>query len=359
MMLAHAVHATATLGGCLPAVAPPMSRSRKELVAAALSSRASAGVARRLPRWRGVVVLNYHRIGDPAGQPWDRTLWNADEELFDAQLATLAREAEVVTPAEVLAMPRERRAGRRVLLTFDDGYRDNYELAFPLLRRHNLPATFFITTGFLDADGPAWWDEIAWMVRNATVHTLGPGPWASAPLPLGAEEDATIAAVVAHYKTLDTTHTAAYLEHVAEATGAGRCPRGEASQLWMTWEMLREMHAAGMSIGGHTVTHPILARLPAAGQNQEIAGCRARLREQLGTSMEWFAYPVGSTDTFTATTKQALREHGVQLAFSFHGGYGHVRRWDPLDVPRVHVSPRHGAELLRATLWLPQLFARD
>lgn len=336
-----------------------MSRSRKETAAAALNGRATASVARRLPRWRGVVVLNYHRIGDAARQPWDRTLWNVDEELFDVQLATLAREAEVVAPEDVLAIPDDRRAGRRVLLTFDDGYRDNYELAFPLLRRHGLAATFFITTGFLDSGGPAWWDELAWMVRNAAEATLPPGPWASAPLPLGPDEDDTVAAVVKHYKTLDAAETGAYLESVAEASGAGRCPPSEASELWMTWEMVRAMHAAGMSIGGHTVTHPILARLPSAEQSREIGGCRTRLLEQLGVAMEWFAYPVGARDTFTEETKRALREHGVRLAFSFHGGYGHARRWNPLDVPRVHVSRRHSAELLRATLWLPQLFTRD
>ncbi|HEV2974712.1 MAG TPA: polysaccharide deacetylase family protein [Solirubrobacteraceae bacterium] len=335
-----------------------MSRSRTERAAAALTGPALGRLARRAPKWRGVVVLNYHRVGRSAGQQWDRTLWNADEETFDAQLATLAREAEVVTPDDVALLPSDRRPGRRVMLTFDDGYRDNYELAFPLLRRHGLRATFFIASGFLDVGGAAWWDELAWMVRNASTETLPSGPWSGVPLPLGPDEDGTVAAVVKGYKALDATQTEEYLERVAAASGAGRCDAEQADSVWMTWKMVREMHAAGMSIGGHTVTHPILARIPAAEQRREIAGSRARLREELDVAMDWFAYPVGSRDAFSERTKQILREHDVRLAFSFYGGYARAGAWDPFDVPRVHVGGRHGPELLRATLLLPRLFTR-
>jgi peptidoglycan/xylan/chitin deacetylase (PgdA/CDA1 family) len=126
----------------------------------------------------------------------------------------------------------------------------------------------------------------------------------------------------------------------------------------MTWAMVRELRDGGMRIGGHTVTHPILARMPVAEQEAEIAGCARRLEQELGEPMRWFAYPVGSGDTFTADTKRILREHDVELAFSFHGGFGRFAAWDPLDVPRLHVGPGHGPELLHALLCLPRLFTR-
>jgi peptidoglycan/xylan/chitin deacetylase (PgdA/CDA1 family) len=122
--------------------------------------------------------------------------------------------------------------------------------------------------------------------------------------------------------------------------------------------MLREMRAAGMAVGGHTVTHPVLARLTAERQREEIQGCADRLQQELGEPMSWFAYPVGSPDTFTATTQAILAELGVRLAFSFYGGYARYAHWNPFDVPRLHVSPSHGPELLRAVAWLPRQFAR-
>ncbi|HEY5260811.1 MAG TPA: polysaccharide deacetylase family protein [Solirubrobacteraceae bacterium] len=315
-------------------------------------------LARHLPRWRGVLTLNYHRVGDSAGQPWDRTLWSTNADTLDAQLGVLARHAEVVTPEEVPRLVRDNRPGRRVLLTFDDGYRDNFKVAFPLLRKHGLCATFFLASGFLDHPRAAWWDELAWMVRRATRTKMSAGEWLPGSLALGPEQDATIATIVAHYKTLPSDDTERYLEYVASATGAGRCDRTASADLWMTWEMARELRSAGMQIGGHTVTHPILARVPQAQQEEEIAGCKLRLQEELGQEMDWFAYPVGAQDTFTDDTRRILRDHGVQLAFSFYGGFGHFTEWDSLDVPRVHVGPDHGPELLQAMVWLPRLFAR-
>jgi peptidoglycan/xylan/chitin deacetylase (PgdA/CDA1 family) len=341
-----------------------MSAGRRTRAAALVGKRPLTRLTRRAARWRGVVVLNYHRVGDRRGQPWDRTLWNADAEELDAQLGAIAGDADVIGPQELLSLSRERRPGRYIMLTFDDGYRDNYLTAFPLLRRHGLTATFFPCAGFLDDARVAWWDEIAWMVRNARRESIvladefraGDGP--AETLPLGPEEDATIAALVGEYKALETSQAERLLGFLADATGSGRCDAAAAAELWMSWEMAREMHAAGMSFGGHTVTHPILARLSPELQEREISGCASRLQAELAEPMRWFAYPVGAPDTFTADTRRLLADAGVELAFSFYGGFARFGQWDPYDVPRVHVSPDHGPALLRATMMLPQLFAR-
>jgi peptidoglycan/xylan/chitin deacetylase (PgdA/CDA1 family) len=336
-----------------------VTRSRRDRAAGLLAAPGISAAARRLPRWRGVLTLNYHRVGDWAGQPWDRTLWSATAEAFDAQLAVLAREAEVIGPDEVSAALRSGRRGRRVLITFDDGYRDNWEIAFPLLRRHGLPATFFLATGFLDRPHVAWWDELAWMVRGATAEELPAGGPLEASLSLrAADHDATIAALCERYKALPSEQAAGLVDRVAAASGAGRCPPTEAAQLWMTWDHARELRDGGMRIGGHTVTHPLLSRVSRERQEEEIAGCARRLERELGQPMAWFAYPVGSRDAFTPETQRILADHGVELAFSFYGGFGRFARWDPLDVPRVHVGPHYRPQLVFAALAAPRLFAR-
>ncbi|HWG07940.1 MAG TPA: polysaccharide deacetylase family protein [Solirubrobacteraceae bacterium] len=341
-----------------------MSAGRRERAAALVGTPLLSRLTRRAARWRGVVVLNYHRVGDRSGQPWDHTLWNAGAEEFDAQLEVLASDADVIGPDDLLRVAAERRPGRHVLLTFDDGYRDNYLTAYPLLARHGLTATFFPCAGFLDDARVAWWDEIAWMVRNARADRIvleegiSAGGKAAQPLALGPEQDETIAVLVGEYKALGPAQAERLLEFVADAGGAGRCDGAAASELWMSWEMAREMRSAGMSFGGHTVTHPILAHLSPALQAGEISGCAMRLQAELGEPMRWFAYPVGARESFTADTRRLLADAGVELAFSFYGGFGRFADWDPYDVPRVHVSAAHGPELLRATMMLPQLFAR-
>jgi peptidoglycan/xylan/chitin deacetylase (PgdA/CDA1 family) len=271
----------------------------------------------------------------------------------------LAAEAEVIGPGDIEAARQGGKAGRRVLITFDDGYRDNFEVAYPLLREHGLTATFFLATGFIDEPRIAWWDELAWMVRGSRAQALEAGEWLPRAVPLDAAgADAAIATLTARYKALRSERAEAFLDHVALASGSGRCDPDEAAEMWMTWEMARELRRGGMTIGGHTVTHPVLARISPARQREEIEGCAERIEHELGEPMQWFAYPVGGRDTFTADTREILAQGGVQLAFSFYGGHARFSRWDPLDVRRTHVGPELTPEILQTMVWLPGPLAR-
>ena len=149
------------------------------------------------------------------------------------------------------------------------------------------------------------------------------------------------------------------LDFVAEATGSGRSPPAAADDLWMTWGMAREMQAGGMSFGGHTVSHPVLSRLGAERQEEEIAGCKDRLEAELGRPMEVFSYPVGLPDCFDATTRACLERHDVAHAFSCYGGFTRPGHADRYDVPRVTVGVGTTPRMLRATTALPQLFGRS
>src|SRR5205807_1866765 len=150
----------------------------------------------------------------------------------------------------------------------------------------------------------------------------------------------------------------AFLDFLAAATGSGRCRPEDAQDLWMTWEQVREMRAAGMGFGGHTVNHPILARLSPAQQAAEIDGCRRRLEAELGEPMLAFAYPSGKPGTFNADTRRCLQAAGVRYAFSFYGGYARPGSPDEHDLPRVHVGWHMSPALFRVTLTLPEPFAR-
>jgi peptidoglycan/xylan/chitin deacetylase (PgdA/CDA1 family) len=318
-----------------------MIAGKRRLVAGALDRmpRRSRGALER--RWNGVLILNYHRVGDPAGHPGDHAMWSASAEAFDEQLAVLARHADVIGPGDLEEALQGK--GRSVMLTFDDGYRDNYEIAYPLLRAHGMAATFFLTTGFLDHPRAPWWDELAWMARHAKHPPTDP--------------EAVIRQLTEHYKALPQDETAAFLDRVAHDTGSGPAPADLGRDDWMTWDMARALRAGGMTLGGHTADHPVLARLSPEEQEDEIRRCSRRFREEMGEPMRWFAYPVGSRDAFTADTSRILREYGTRAAFSFYGGHQPAGRWNPMDVPRVHVGPSIDPAMLRAMLSVPRLFA--
>jgi peptidoglycan/xylan/chitin deacetylase (PgdA/CDA1 family) len=311
----------------------------------------------RLPPWRGTLVLGYHRIlEDGTETPLDPAVVSATRSDFAEQLRLIVRHLQVVG-SDALADPGDQPA-RQVMLTFDDGYRDNYEVAFPVLREHGARATFFLATGFLDRPHVAWWDELAWMVRSSPREMLEAGEWLPGPVALDGDRRSAIGQLTRVYKALDTERTEAFLEYCAEATGSGRCPDALAKELWMTWEMAAEMRDAGMEIGGHTVTHPILARADEDRQRTEIDDCRGRLHDELGTPMRSFAYPVGLRNCFGDTTKRLLREAGVQHAFSLYGGYMPRRAADPYDVPRASIGRATDPSAFRAKLIVPRVFAQ-
>jgi peptidoglycan/xylan/chitin deacetylase (PgdA/CDA1 family) len=316
----------------LSATAP---RGRRAVAAAALQRSGLGALLRVAPTWRGLLALTYHRIGTPGDTPLDRAMWDATLEDFDAQIACLARNFDVVGPEDV----GPRAAGRHVLITFDDGYRDNYTHALPILRAHGATATFFLTTGFLDRPRLSWWDEVAWMVRTS------------------GGDGAEIPVLLDRVKALPGTPREDFLDRLGETTGAGRAPADAAEGQWMTWRMARDLLAAGMTVGGHTVSHPILARLDEAAQRAEVLECRARIEAELGVPMRWFSYPNGDRGSFDERTRAIVREAGVALAFGFDGGF--VRRGGARDryaIPRIAVGPRTAGPAFAATVTLPQVF---
>jgi peptidoglycan/xylan/chitin deacetylase (PgdA/CDA1 family) len=333
---------------------------RRRDLAAILVERSGLGALLRLrPAWRGVLVLCYHRILDGPGRPVTPGPWSATQDQFDEHLRLLTRHFDVVAPSDLLEGPDLRRQ-RLVTITFDDGYRDNYTLALPVLRARGVRAAFFIATGFVDRPRPAWWDDIAWMVWSSTRPALAVGRWLNRPLGLADNLDrqAAVAALTDLYKRLPNDETEPFMEFLAEATGTGRRDVVASQDEWMTWDMVRELGAAGMDIGGHTVNHPVLARLDEREQRAEVEECRRRLEAELGVDMKLFAYPVGRPDSFDARTRACLARAGVELAFSLHGGYVRAERWDPYDIPRASVAPDALAAPFRAMTALPGLFAR-
>ncbi|OOG53816.1 hypothetical protein B0E48_15395 [Rhodanobacter sp. C03] len=307
--------------------------------------------------WSGVLALNYHRIGDGSASKFDRGLWSADAETFTDQLRFCKSHLEMISPDDlprVLASGR----GRYGMITFDDGYRDNYEVAFPILKSEGVPATFFVTTGFIDTPRLPWWDEIAWMVRTSPRDAIELPDWLPGSVLFDSlDRENAVRTLLRAYKAMPADANQAYLDAIARATGSGRCGMEVSESLWMNWNMLREMHGAGMTIGGHTITHPVLARTTRERQREEIMGCGNRLAEELGAPMRYFSYPVGGLEAFNAVTRDTLREAGVRYAFSYYGGFRRPTAWDDYDVRRVPVETYLTADWFRSIISLPGFFA--
>ena len=313
----------------------------------------------QLDRWQGLVTLNYHRIGDPGQSPIDSGVFSASAEQFEGQLRYLKTDCDVVRVADIPDVLRAGAKRRCVLISFDDGYVDNYEMAFPALKQAGLSAVIFLATGFLDQRSVAWWDDIAWMVKQSIRLSLNlPEVWQIESQGLSASRIETVTRRLLRLaKSLAPHALAEFLTDLAYATGTGRAPESQLTAPWLTWDMVREMHQAGIEFGGHTVSHPVLSRCSAEQQQFEIQQCKKRIEEELSAPITAFSYPIGQPWSFNDHSIRLARAAGYHYGFSFYPGYA-TSGSDRFDLRRVSMEPGVGLHELRAIVQVPRLFTR-
>lgn len=298
----------------------------------------------------GLTVLAYHRIGNCAQTEFDPWVITADQDQLERQLRYFQKHHRIVGLEEAIAIAsgRQTAPGRAILITFDDGYRDNYQQALPVLRSLGIQATFFLVTGFMAGGSLAWWDRIAWQVRSM--------PHACFSLPVGSELRAfdlretsaadAISQILALYKACPREAQDDFEANLQAALPANAQPPTE--RLFMTTTEARELLAQGMAIGAHTLTHPILAGLSPDEQFDEMRRSRELLGELVGATIDVMAYPVGGPNDFDATTRALAAECGYRAAFSCHGGLNVPGRTDLFDIKRKAVywdaQPEHLVE---------------
>lgn len=203
---------------------------------------------------------------------------------------------------------------RAAAITFDDGYADNFNVALPILLRHGLSATFFVATGFLDG-GCMWNDMVIESVRRTKLHFLpidklfGAGH-AGMPVRNTGERFNALNQLIDRLKYKPVAERSALVAELASL--AAVVPPAD---LMMTSEEVRLMRRAGMLIGAHTVSHPILANMDRADARDEIWQSKRMLENLLGESVGLFAYPNGKPGVdFTAETVGIVRELGFDAA---------------------------------------------
>ncbi len=237
------------------------------------------------------VILRYHSIGEPAevARYLDPSL-SVRPERFRQQLRELAARFQFLTMDDVAAGhgPAPGRYG--AVVTFDDGFRDNHDVALPILREEGVPATFYVTTAPLDGRRAFWISELWRLAPALPAGDLDLPPDAPARVPADPEGRYAFRRAMTRYLSgVTDAGREAVLDQLAARAGRARGEGLEGS--FMTPEHLRALRAAGMLVGAHTRTHPHLNRLDARHHDDEVAGSRSDLEAALGERVAHFAYP--------------------------------------------------------------------
>lgn len=278
---------------------------------------------------RRLSILIFHRVL-PAPDPMFPDL--VDAARFDAMVRLLARSFNVLPLGEAAArLATGTLPAGALSITFDDGYADNAEIALPVLQRHGVKATFFVSTGFLDG-GRMFNDSVIECVRAARGDTADLGDFE-----LGRRSLATPQArrqvvdeLLPKVKYLGFDERERFIERLGHRLGTSRLP----DDLMMRSTQVTDLHRAGMEIGGHTVRHPILRVLPDDEAEREIGQGRRRLEELTGAPVEVFAYPNGRPmQDYDARHVAMVRRLGFRAAVSTAAGTATAAS-DPFQLPR-------------------------
>lgn len=307
------------------------------------------GVFDQVARWnkKKVTIVQYHGVTASPG-PFQGIENHKGKHLAAAkfldQMRYLRTHYQVVPVEEIVShlVANTLLPDCCAAITFDDGYRNNYSVAYPILRALNLPATIFVTTEFVSGNNPLWVDRIEYALNKTSRELLEldiPGERVALSLKSDRERVAAkefLAAMLKRSSQGLRSRVVSQLEEKTERTlGGRRDDQGDYASL--TWDEVVEMQSSGLiTIGSHTVTHPILPRCASAEVEQELALSKALIENMLGRACGLFCYPNGD---FDAETKAAVGRAGYVGAASSMRGLNDGQT-DPLALKRLGVPDR-------------------
>lgn len=295
---------------------------------------------------RHALVLLYHHIraDDETVPPLSQVEEGVTQSTLDIQLREFRRWYEPCTAAEFPSLlDSESVPSDHLLVTFDDGYRDNRTLAGPILRRHGFTGLIFIATGYIGTSRRFWWTRVNDIVRSYTPESLAAaratfnGKSQLTPVLNGASVDdhpkrrqfrIHVAEKLDRMGDQEQQTELDHLEAVTERANTTCMPLLE-------WSEIRKMRDEGFEFGAHTVNHPRLTRLTSEDQQQEILSSVQTLMKELGEVPETFAYPYGD---YNSDVEAEVRRTRLKVAFAANPGSVKFGKTDKFKIPRIQLG---------------------
>jgi peptidoglycan/xylan/chitin deacetylase (PgdA/CDA1 family) len=288
-----------------------------------------------------LLILAYHRIlYKPHDFTLDEGVISVSPEVFEEEVKYCKKyfslidfqqlkdvlESKIILPSNPL------------IITFDDGYRDNYTYAFPILKKYNVPATIFLTVDYIGTDRVFWWDEVSYYMKNSGYYL---------------KED--VDRVLRLLKNMSNKER---VKKIEELKNKAKIELSVDRQI-LNWEEIEEMCNNRIEFGSHTMTHPVLSQLKNKdGVTYEIEKSKEVLEDKLSKEIIAFSYPVGGINAFNEDIKEGVKKAGYYFAVTYTNGINYLNNGiDRYALNRLHLDQQSFARF-KAKLAYPQLFKR-
>jgi peptidoglycan/xylan/chitin deacetylase (PgdA/CDA1 family) len=315
-------------------------------------------------RGRYLTVLCYHRILDRGDDfSFDEDLVSASPAQFDRELAFIARNWRVIN-FQMLRdhLAREGRfPDRALIITFDDGYLDNYEVAYPLLRKHGLTAVMFVTASFMGEQKLFWWDRLACAAKTAAKRSATIEDPIRFSIDLDSFPSRQDAArhLIHTAKTLSEEDKERFIKRLAAKLEAAFVVSD--AGMTMNWDHLRDMTAGGIEIGAHSVSHPIFSNIDGDLLAREVSQSKSLIEQELGREVISFGapgrgrIPVEEKLRFEEKLRDLVAASGYSFSTMYQWGLVYEKGFEPFRIARIGIERYDTPPVFRAKLSYPEL----
>lgn len=303
------------------------------------------------------VVITYHRVLDRAAarQSFSHDAIMVSPTVFANHLRLLKRHFNILSVHEFVhcLVSGKPLPSSSCVITFDDGWVDNYVQAFPVLRRYDLPAVIFLATDYIGSTrGGFWQEQLAAALhealsgdRGGLEHLIEPDDLARLRAATGEHRHQLIKSYVSRQKTVPYAKVDALLQNLRKDS---EHKEKNAVDRFMDWHQVDEMASNGIAFGSHAMSHRILPRLEDAAIHAELTQSRTVIESRTATNIVSLAYPNGD---FDERTLDAARKAGYQVCFATERGYVDART-NPHAVPRINI---HNGNAMNPSMFMATL----
>jgi len=308
-----------------------------------------------------ITVLAYHRISDVQDEDeyeFDMELISASCAQFDEQIKYIKQNYNPISIEEFVAFTEGKfeLPKRSVLITFDDGFIDNYENAYPILKRHNVPAVIYISTEYINTDDTIWFDKLVFLIKSINDMTLNIDDLGKEYV-LSENNRGTVATkICSDLKTVPNKSRIKILNELNEKYGQELKSKSTLKSRMMSWDNVREMDESCISFGSHTVSHPILSQLTDVELSEELEESKRDIEKNLNHVVDTISYPVGDSNAFNDRVLNATKKAGYKVGFSYISGKERLPIENVFDIKRLHVERYNSYHFFRSMLNLPGFF---
>lgn len=336
-------------------------KPKKELLADILYNLNLVNLLKRLPLRNKLIVLNYHRIrpDNPRfATEFDDGVYTCNADEFSLQIKWLKHNTLILSEKELIDCYRNgifvppETSAPCVMITFDDGYQDNYTLAYPILKHHEVPAIVFVTTQMLNTRQVPWWDVIAYLIKHCAKPFI---TYDGREFPMGDKKTDAIAHFQLMMKKEQYEHTKYLIQDLSDACEVPHPDPQLQDKEILTWDQIQDMAQGQISFGSHTHTHRVLSTINASSQKEEMILSKLIIEKNIGRPVLSICYPCGEPQYITEETAEIANACGYMLGFTANTGVNYWRSIQRFTIRRT-ASLLQKASTMSLLAILPEVF---